>query len=177
MDGWLEQPIDRGHDREAFDCGVPVLNDYLIRYARQNHVSGVAKTFVAVVAGKENEILGYYSMAPGEIEVGRVPPFLVKGRGRYALPVYRLARLAVARSHRRRGVGTELLAAAGLRALAASAEIGGIALAVDAKDAEAARWYMRFGALPLLDNPLNVVIPLAALTLGVQAVRKSWQDD
>jgi hypothetical protein len=49
---WREAPIARHHDRKAFDCGAPALNDYLDRYARQNHESGGAKTFVAVLRAR-----------------------------------------------------------------------------------------------------------------------------
>ena len=37
---WEEAPIGKAHDRAAFDCGEPDLNDYLKRYARQNHDTG-----------------------------------------------------------------------------------------------------------------------------------------
>jgi hypothetical protein len=39
-------------------------------------------------------------------------------------------------------------------------EVGGVALAIDAKDERAAAWYERFGALPLLDDALKLVLPL-----------------
>ena len=45
---WREEPIGRHHDRKGFDCSSPDLNEYLDCYARQNHESGGAKTFVAV---------------------------------------------------------------------------------------------------------------------------------
>ena len=48
MLAWREEPVGRHHDRRSFDCGVEDLNTYLRRYARQNHESGGAKTFVAV---------------------------------------------------------------------------------------------------------------------------------
>jgi len=37
--------------------------------------------------------------------------------------------------------------------------VGGVALAIDAKDARAAVWYARFGALRLLYDPLKLVLP------------------
>jgi hypothetical protein len=46
---WRGEPIARRHDRKGFDCGVQELNAYLDRYARQNHESGGAKTFVAAL--------------------------------------------------------------------------------------------------------------------------------
>ena len=79
------------------------------------------------------------------------------------MPVFRLGRLAVNRASQGRGLVAELLAAAGARALAVAAEVGGVALAIDAKDQRAAEWYMRFGALPLLDDPTKLVLPLQTI--------------
>jgi len=59
-----------------------------------------------------------------------------------------------------RGLGGDLLLAAGERALAVAQQVGGVALAIDAKDERAAAWYERFGALRLLDDPLKLVLPL-----------------
>ena len=53
--------------------------------------------------------------------------------------------------------------AAGERALAVAAEVGGVALAIDAKSEEAARWYARFGAVTLLDDPLKLILPLSVV--------------
>ena len=47
--------------------------------------------------------------------------------------------------------------------MAVAAEVGGVALAIDAKNKEVARWYGRFGALPLLDDPLKLILPLATV--------------
>ena len=56
-----------------------------------------------------------------------------------------------------------MLLAAGDRVLAVAAEVGGVALAIDAKSAEAARWYARFGAKTLLDEPLKLIFPLSVV--------------
>lgn len=157
---WREEAIARHHDRGSFDCGVPELNDYLQRYARQNHASGGAKTFVAVAPAAPSIILGYYTISPGAIAFAKTPSAVAKRLGRYDVPVFRLARLAVSFKLQGRGLGADLLFAAGERALAVAHVIGGVALAIDAKDERSARWYKRFGALPLLDDPLKLVLPL-----------------
>jgi hypothetical protein len=59
---WREEALLRAHNRKGFDCGNDVLNDYLVRYARQNHESGGAKTFVAVPPDDPVRILGYSAM-------------------------------------------------------------------------------------------------------------------
>jgi GNAT superfamily N-acetyltransferase len=166
---WREEPVGRHHDRKNFDCGSGDLNDYLERYARQNHESGGAKTFVAVSAAEPARILGFYSISPGAIEFSRVPSKLTKKLGRYDVPVFRLGRLAVDMSVQGRGLGGDLLLAAGERALAVASEVGGVALAIDAKDEKAARWYERFGALPLLDDPLKLILPLAMIADAIRA--------
>ncbi|MEP7305854.1 MAG: GNAT family N-acetyltransferase [Acidobacteriota bacterium] len=160
---WREEALARRHDRAGFDCGVPALNEYLQRYARQNHESGGAKTFVAVLPNSSDAILGYYTISPGAIDFAKVPEALKKGLGRYEVPLFRLGRLAVSVTMQGKGLGGELLIAAGERVLAVAEEVGGVALAVDAKDERAAQWYQRFGALRLLDDPLKLILPLATI--------------
>jgi GNAT superfamily N-acetyltransferase len=168
---WREQAISRRHDRTGFDCGSPELNEYLKRYARQNHESGGAKTFVAVLPSEPTRVMGYYSISPGAIEFARVPTELTKKLGRYEVPVFRLGRLAVSLSVQGQGLGGDLLLAAGSRALAVAAEVGGLALAIDAKDARAASWYKRFGAMRLLDDPLKLILPLNVIAHVIAATQ------
>ena len=160
---WQEGPIARHHDRRAFDCGDAALDEYLRRYARQNHESGGAKTFVADSPSEPARVLGYYTISPGAIEFPRVPADLTRRLGRYDVPAFRLGRLAVDRTAQGQGLGGELLLAAGERAVAVAAEVGGVALAIDAKSSEAARWYARFGAKTLLDDPLKLILPLSVV--------------
>lgn len=165
---WLEQPLSRRHDRSNFDCGEAELNEYLTKYARQNHESGGAKTFVAVVPTAPSRILGYYSITVGSIEFARVPPELTKGFGRYDVPVYRLSRLAVDIAEQGKGLGRELLFAAGARAIAVAAQVGGIGLAIDAKNEGAAEWYRRSGARSLNYDPLQLFFPLTAIAKALR---------
>jgi GNAT superfamily N-acetyltransferase len=117
-------------------------------------------------------VLGFYSISPGAIEFARVPAILTKKLGRYDVPVFRLGRLAVDRSVQGQGLGGELLLAACARALAVSAEVGGIAVAIDAKDEKAAKWYERFGALMLLDDPLKLILSLGTVADAITAAGK-----
>jgi GNAT superfamily N-acetyltransferase len=169
---WHEEPIAKHHDRNGFDCGVPELNRHLAKFARQNHESGGAKTFVAVASARSPTILGFYSVSPGAIEFARVPAKLTKGLGRYDIPIFRIGRLAIDLSSQGRGIGSELLIAAGHRAMTVALEVGGVALAIDAKDSKAAGWYRRFGAVPLLDDPLKLVLPLQAIAEAVAAAQR-----
>ena len=164
---WIAAAIDKSHDRKGFDCGEAALNDYLVKFARQNHDSGGAKTFVACDPDAPKRILGFYSLSPCSIDHARVPPGVTRGLGRYEVPAFRLGRLAVDLSCQGTGLGGQLLIAAGQRCLAAAELVGGVALVIDAKSDRAAKWYASFGAVPLADTILTLVLPLATITASV----------
>jgi len=73
----------------------------------------------------------------------------------------------VARSLQGQGLGGQLLLAAGRRCLLASAEVGGVVLVIDAKSDRVAGWYASFGAVPLLDAPLSLLLPLATIEAAI----------
>ncbi|QND62333.1 GNAT family N-acetyltransferase [Mesorhizobium huakuii] len=167
---WQEVPISKQHDRAAFNCGDADLNTYLQRFARQNHESGGAKTFVAVTAEDSSHILGFYSLSPASMDYARTPTVARRGLGRNNAPVYRLGRLAVDRKIQGRGLGGGLLLAAGRRCIAVAQEVGGVALLIDAKGDQAARWYEGYGAVRLDDAPLYLVLPFAAIAKAIAAI-------
>jgi GNAT superfamily N-acetyltransferase len=131
---WRESPISKAHDRASFDCGVEELNVFLQRHARQNHETGGAKTFVATPLENDGLVLGFYSLSPASISYARAPALMKKGLARHDVPVFRLGRLAVDRRAQGCGLGGQLLLAAGRRCLFAAAEVGGLALLIDAKN-------------------------------------------
>lgn len=165
---WHEESISKKHDREAFDCSEPVLNEFLQRHARKSHDLGGAKTFVAIDDADNKIILGFYSLSPASVEYARTPEIARHGLGRYDVPVFRLARLAVDLKAQRQGLGGQLLLAAGRRCLLAATEVGGVALLIDAKNERVAGWYAGYGAMPLLDAPLSLLLPLAILQAALK---------
>jgi len=167
-----EEPIGKRHDREAFDCGEAALNEFLQRYARKSHEMGGAKTFLAIDDANNQTILGYYSLSPASIAYARTPEVIRRDLGRYDAPAFRLARLAVDLNVQGQGLGGQLLLSAGKRCLLASAEVGGVAMLIDAKNARVAAWYAGYGALPLLDAPLSLVLPLTTVEAVLKAAKK-----
>ena len=168
---WHEEPIGRRHNREEFDCGEAALNEFLRRYARRSHELGGAKTFLAVEDADTNAILGFYSLSPASIEYARTPEIIRRGLARYDVPAFRLARLAVGRRVQGLGLGGQLLLAAGRRCLLVSAEVGGVAMLIDAKDERVAAWYAGYGAVPVLDAPLSLLLPLRTIEAALLAAR------
>jgi GNAT superfamily N-acetyltransferase len=165
--GWHEQPIKKHHDRQAFDCGNEVLNEFLRRYARKSHELGGSKTFLAIDDADDKTILGFYSLSPASMSYARTPEIIRRGLPRHDVPGFRLARLAVENKFQGRGIGGQLLLAAGRRCLLAAAEVGGVVLVIDAKDERVAKWYAGYGAVPLLDAPLSLLLPLATISAAL----------
>ena len=171
---WHEEPIGKKHDREAFDCGVETLNEFLRRYARQSHNQGGAKTFLAIDDADKKTILGFYSLSPASVEYARTPEIVRRKLARHAVPGFRLARLAVDRGVQGQGLGGQLLLAAGRRCLLASVEVGGVVLVIDAKNDRVAIWYSSYGAVALLDAPLSLLLPLATIEAALKTAGKPW---
>ena len=169
---WREEPISKAHDRKNFDCGDPDLNAFLHRHARKSHELGGAKTFLAIDDSDGKTILGFYSLAPASLAYDRTPAVIKRGLARHEVPVFRLARLAVHRSMQGRGIGGQLLLAAGRRCLRIASQAGGVALLIDAKNEQVSRWYAGFGAIPLLDEPLSLLLPLKTIHTALAAAGK-----
>ena len=159
---WHEEPIAKSHNRKAFDCGQPDLNDFLGKHARQAHESGASKTYVAVDDADTATILGFYTLSPAQIEFQLAPAAArPAGGGRHPIGGFRLGRLAVSRIAQGQGLGGQLLIAAARRCILVSTQVGGSLLVIDAKDQRAADWYRAYGALGIPNMPLSLVLPYA----------------
>jgi len=149
--------LNTGHCVSPFDCGKPVLNDWLVRHARQSQASGSAKTFVVV---DRDRIVGYFSLTVGQVDTLEAPERIRKGMGQYPIPVVLLARLAVSIHHQGRGIGRGLLQDAIRRTLVMAEHAGIRALLAHPIDEDAARFYLRFGfvASPLCERQLLLLL-------------------
>jgi GNAT superfamily N-acetyltransferase len=156
---WVIEPLDPGHDRASFDCGEPALNDFLHALARQQQDKHVGKTFVAVPKRGVKRVVGFYTVSAGSIQFAHLPADVQKHLPRYPVPVARLGRLAVDGSMHGQGLGAALLRDALLRvARVAATELGILGVVVDAKNAEARKFYERYGFVPLPEHPLTLII-------------------
>lgn len=151
------EPLGAHHQLEAFDCGKPSLDDWLLRHARQAQASGSAKTFVIA---EGNAVMGYYSLTVGQVDTLDAPVRFRKGMGQYPIPVVILARLAVAFRAQGRGLGVGLLQDAVRRTLSIAEQVGVRAMLTHPLDDEAARFYLRFGfiASPLSEQQLLLLL-------------------
>jgi GNAT superfamily N-acetyltransferase len=145
------------------------MNLFLRRYARQGHEQHSAKTFCAIDDEDPGRVLGFYSITPASVSVQQIPPEMSKGFGRHDAGGYKLASIATDLRVAGQGLGGQLLSAAALRCLRASHQVGGRLLFIDAKNDRAARWYIGYGAEPLANHPLTLVIKLEDFARDLQA--------
>lgn len=147
----------RRHQTEAFDCGKPVLNEWVRRYAQQAQTSGTAKTFVVT---DDDQVAGYYSLTVGQVDNMEAPHRIRKGTGRHPIPVVLLARLAVSIQYQGVGVGSSLLLDAIHRTMMIAEQAGIRALLTHPIDEEATKFYMRFGfeASPIRNQQLLLLL-------------------
>ncbi len=161
---WNFLSIDRKYQRDHFNCGNSILDDYLKRYARQNHEGGIAKTFVAVDRVELSRIDGFYTVSASDIEFESLPELTRKKVPAYPIPAILIGKLAVDKSCQGEGLGGELLVDALLRSVKISQEIGIFAVRVDAIDLKAKEFYLKYGFIPLQDRPLAMFLPIKTIT-------------
>jgi GNAT superfamily N-acetyltransferase len=151
-----EQVFDvRLHDRAAFHCGVPALDDYLQKYAAQQSAKGICTVFVLVDDAAPSKILGFYTLSAAQIAVQQLGDAERKKLPRYPVPCFRMGRLARATESRGAGLGEILIGCAVDRCLHARSLVGAYALLVDAKDEKAKSFHERYGFIPCVDTPMT----------------------
>jgi GNAT superfamily N-acetyltransferase len=156
------QALTGNHNRANFDCGNPILNEWLQSIAGQHQQKGLSKTFVAVLDEDPSAILGYYALTVCEVRTEDLPKAASKRLPR-TTPGIRLGRLAIDLTMQGQGLGKLLLLNAMERSNAVSTEIGVHALFVDAIDDAAADFYRKYGFIPSPDQPLKLFISLSQL--------------
>ena len=82
---------------------------------------------------------------------------------KYPVPVVLLGRLAVAKSHQNKGLGSLLLTDSLQRVLQASQVMAVYAVVVDALNDRAAEFYQQFGFIPMPSQPLKLFLPIESV--------------
>jgi predicted N-acetyltransferase YhbS len=153
------EPLAPHHELDTFSCGKPSLDEWLKRRSKANQASGASRTFVACESGG---VVAYYALASSAVSVLSSP-----GRFRRnmpdPIPVVVLARLAVARSHHRRGLGRALFQDAARRVIDAADLIGIRGVIVHALSEDAAQFYRRLGLDPSPLDPTILMVTIADL--------------
>lgn len=152
------------HDRSAFSCGVPALDDYLHRFAAQQFARGISAVYVLVDSDQPSRILGFYTLSAAQVDVRHLNETDRKKLPRYPVPCFRMGRLACRTDQHGQGFGKLLLGCAVDRCLQARRQVGAYALLVDAKNDTAKTFYEHYGFKSCTDAPLTLYLPLGSPT-------------
>lgn len=157
------EKIGSQHNLEFFDCGEPLLDDWLRRRALRNENSGASRTYVVC---RENRVIGYYTLAVGALACNEA-----SGRVRRnmpdPIPVMLIGRLAVDRVFQGQGVGRALLRDGVLRVVQASGIAGIRAILVHALTDEARAFYEQCGFYPSPVDPMTLMMTVADAIAGL----------
>jgi predicted N-acetyltransferase YhbS len=135
----------RRHDREQFDSGEPVRDEWLRRYAGQHRRRDTAATWV--ITDVNNVVVAYASVAMTGIDRSAAPEVLAKGTPD-PVPALLLGRLAVDHRYSSLGIGTTLAAHVLATAVELNEKAACRAVVVTALTARASTWWERLGFRP-----------------------------
>jgi ribosomal protein S18 acetylase RimI-like enzyme len=157
--GWQIQRLSSDHDRSAFRCGKPSLDEFLQQFASQYDRRDIGRTYVAVTP-PATKVLGYYTLASGAVAFATVPPKVSRKLPRHPVPVAHLGRLAVGQTCRGQGLGETLLLDALKRCAQLAEELGIFAVEVYALDDAARGFYLKYGFTSLEDDQHHLYLPM-----------------
>jgi ribosomal protein S18 acetylase RimI-like enzyme len=164
--GFVIAPLAAAHDRQTFSCGAEPLDRYLRTQATQDVRRHIANCFVASPL-QSNAVAGYYTLSAASIPMTGLPAEQARKLPRYpVLPAALIGRLAVDRSFQGRQLGAALLFDAIARAIRADAAV--FALAVDARDDAAARFYRHHGFGAFSGRAGRLFLPVATAARVVE---------
>jgi GNAT superfamily N-acetyltransferase len=98
--GFRVEKLRRDHLLDGFSSGREPLDRFLLRHAFTNQQANASQTYLGL---HDDEVIGFYTLVVGEVAYDDAPERLTKG----------LARLAVAVTWQRRGIGAGLLKLSG----------------------------------------------------------------
>lgn len=174
------------HNRAAFSCGTPELDDYIRRYARQNARRDLSQCFVLVSQAGDPDVMGYSTLSGYTVETTALPPPLAQRLPpNLLLPATLLGRMAVDMRYQGQGYGEKLVLHALRVALRAAHRVASIGVAVDALNDEVVTFYTKpkLGFVVLLDRPRHLLIPMSRVramfpteATGLEAVSDLIED-
>ncbi|WP_217511790.1 GNAT family N-acetyltransferase [Vibrio metschnikovii] len=154
------------HDRNRFNCGIDVLNNYLKVMANQQAKKDNTRTFVLEDENNTSLIIGFYTLTMTPIDLKALPDKLQK-KHQSSTSGGLIARLAIDERYKGKGFGEWLLIDALRKLLAASDSVAFPVVIVDAKDG-AKHFYERYGfkAFQDAENKLFITISDIRASLG-----------
>lgn len=154
--------LEKKYDKNSFDCGYNLLDDYLKKQARQDVERDLSACFVLI--DEADVINGYYTLSANSIKRDELPENLLKKLppSYPDLPAVLLGRLAIDKRLQGKGYGEILLIDALKRCYEISESLGTIAVIVDPIDENAQKFYDKYGFI-LLPTSKKMFLPMKTI--------------
>src|SRR5271155_1382326 len=136
-------PLTAKHSLDDFQCGEPILDEWLRQRALSNMDMSASKTYVVCEAGSW-KVSGFYALCMGHI-LNREATGSMRRNMPHQIPAVILGRLAVDRKSQGKGLGAALLRDAVRRSMRAAGEVSARLLIVHGISDAAAAFYTRHG--------------------------------
>jgi GNAT superfamily N-acetyltransferase len=153
---FVVKKLAKEHDLSRFDCGNQALNIWLKRFAWTNVQNDAARVYVA--HSRDQTVVGYHALTAGSASRAEAPERISRGLAAHPIRVVALGRLGVDRAQQGKGLGIALLQDALLRAEQAAETVGIRAVLVQAIDAAARSFYLRFGFSTLPADDMRLML-------------------
>lgn len=159
----LIEILAKEHDKSSFSCGHSLLDNYIRRQASQDVKRNLSVCYV--LADHEDKVVkGYYTLSSNAINRDTLPEQLIKKLppGYRDIPTALLGRLAIDNTVKGQGLGAVLLMDALNRCCSISETVGTLAVVVDPIDANAQRFYQKYGFI-LLPASGKMFLPMKTI--------------
>lgn len=164
---YLTSPIEPADAGAGFSCGKHALDDYFSRHALANDQAGVGRAYVlrraAADAPELPSVLGFYTLSMAVADSTQVSRVLERRLPKYPMPVALIGRLGVDTRAQGRRLGETLLLDALRRVVDAATIVGCTGIIVDAKDADAERFYAKYDFVTVSNEgwPHRMFLPVS----------------
>lgn len=158
------EALTSAHDRKTFRSGDSALDQYLVRFARQDMRKSVTVAYVLVVSENPTKILGFYTLSARHLTLQDIPQPWQNRLPKYPeIPVALLGRLAVAESSHNQKLGTLLVSNALTRAAQLHQHLGLAGVLVEAKQDAVCTFYESLGFARLSPESLRLFLPMTLI--------------
>ncbi len=155
-DGWTLERLEARHPRRQFSSGEAAVDEWLRTKALQAQEKNLSVT--RVLLDEHGRIVGFFTLATGQVDFVDLPADLARKLPRRMLPVAVLSWLGTALEHQRRGVGSLLLAQALRECFEAGQIFPFIAVLLDCVSDPAKRFYLRWNFEEVPGHPSRLYL-------------------
>ena len=161
------ESLNGNHDRDSFDCGNQILNEFLQNFANQKAVKHESRTNVVVAPG-EHTIRAYATVIVKSIDNrNKAFPKISKS----FVPMLEIGRLGTDVKYAGKGYARILIRDALERAVVVDDATGCVGVIVQSKP-EAREMYPRFGFLLINEAELKYFMPIATVRAALERIQQ-----